>query len=94
MSYAPPSMRVLGSARASRAVIGAPPITSPRAAAPVPKEEFERRFLICFNCPWNIDWACQHSGCKTCPGAQKKLGAEPLKHLLATPFFKCPMKKF
>jgi hypothetical protein len=52
------------------------------------------RFHICHDCPWNLDWTCQHAGCAFCPGKQKHLGAEPLKHLLAEPFFKCPLKKF
>jgi hypothetical protein len=52
------------------------------------------RQKTCRTCDWNTDWTCQHIGCSKCPGAQKRMSAEPLKHLLADPFFRCPLNKF
>lgn len=88
MSYAPPSMRLRLNRRAS---------AIPHSAFRIPHlkpGEFLKRFNLCHGCPWNLDWVCQHTGCKVCPGKQAKMGEEPLKHLLAEPFFKCPMNKF
>jgi hypothetical protein len=56
--------------------------------------EFMARFNLCHDCPWNLDWTCQHAGCAVCPGKQKQTGADPLKQLLAEPFFQCPLRKF
>jgi hypothetical protein len=60
----------------------------------LPEVEHIYRVVMCDACPWNTAWTCQHFGCKVCPGAQKKLGVEPLKHLLREPRFKCPLNKF
>jgi len=86
MSYAPPSVRArLGTP------LGRIAITQPK---PFGELEISQRRAICAACEWNADWTCQHIGCKVCPGAQKKLGFEPLKHLISERFFTCPFKRF
>jgi hypothetical protein len=87
MSYAPPSRRSRGREREFTAKIPASP-------KPLPEDAFMARFDLCLACEWNLAWTCQHAGCAVCPGKQKQTGAEPLKLLLAEPFFQCPLKKF
>ena len=96
MSYAPPSVRKFGTRSSERGIIvyRAPAIPHSALRAPQLPGVFLARFNTCLDCPWNLDWTCQHAGCKVCPGKQKQTGADPLKHLLAEPFFKCPLKKF
>ena len=66
------------------------PVTKPE---PVPVNADER-MEICAACGFNVEWVCEHSGCKVCPGKARQLGANPLKTLLTRPQFKCPMRKF
>ena len=69
--------------------------TPPKAVPPPPVTvNAEERSAICTACGFNVDWVCEHSGCKICPGKARQLGANPLKTLLTRPQFKCPMRKF
>lgn len=65
--------------------------TQPRAT-PAPTEAIQRmigvRELICGSCDWNVDWICEHSGCKPC----RQRAAGGLKQALRNPRFQCPAK--
>jgi len=97
MSYAPPSIRKCGVRNAEHGMRGRRAPATPHSALRTPhlsEGGFMARFHVCHDCAWNVDWVCQHAGCKICPGKQAKLGENPLKLLLTEPFFKCPLKKF
>jgi hypothetical protein len=106
MSYAPPSIRKRGVRNAERGIKVRRDFVTPHSAflaapklradgrTPHSPDVFMKRFHICLDCPWNLNWTCQHAGCAFCPGKQKQIGADPLKQLLAEPFFKCPLNKF
>ena len=48
------------------------------------------RETICGACPWNVDWICEHPGCKPC--RQRKLGG--LRIALDVPGFRCAAGKW
>ena len=52
--------------------------------------EIEHIQAICAECPWNINWVCEHLGCKTCQ--QRRSGG--LKNYFVDPKFKCPAHKW
>jgi len=58
----------------------------------LPAASVSARMTICEQCPWQLDWVCQHPGCDVCPHKQKS--SAPLKALLESPAFRCPAKKF
>lgn len=60
---------------------GRPPLDSAAIAA---------REALCATCPWNVDWICEHSGCKPC--AQRQSGG--LRTALRSPTFRCASNKF
>ena len=45
---------------------------------------------VCAECPNNVDWICQHIGCRPC----KQQRAGGLKQALRSPYFRCPAGKF
>jgi hypothetical protein len=48
--------------------------------------EIARLQAICTACSWNINWICEHPGCKPC--RQRRAGG--LKSLITDPNARCP----
>jgi hypothetical protein len=64
-----------------------------QAAAPAQKRvAMEDREAICAACQFNVDWICEHVGCRTCSGRQRNTGG--LRTLLAQPGARCPAGKW
>ena len=45
---------------------------------------------VCAACKNNVDWICQHVGCRPC--RQQRIGG--LKTAIRNPYFQCPAGKF
>lgn len=70
-----------------RPIRGSSPIsTRPKIVAVTDRE------AICTGCRYNLDWICEHIGCRTCSGEQRKIGG--LRIRLADPTFRCAAGKF
>jgi hypothetical protein len=71
---------------------------SQRASRPLPPAtsafNYPARAMACTSCQWNVEWVCEHIGCQTCSGAQKRLRFQPLMDFLSNPQFHCPLNKF
>ena len=52
--------------------------------------EISRLQAICLACPWNVNWICEHPGCKPC--RQRRAGG--LKGLISDPHARCPAGKW
>ena len=55
-----------------------------------PAAEIDNVQAICSTCQWNINWICEHPGCKPC--RQRRAGG--LKGLILDPTAHCPAGKW
>jgi len=78
---------ILGARREAR---GARMGNGGAAAPPYRPQTVAEREAICGACPWNVDWICEHPGCKPC--RQRKLGG--LRIALDVPGFRCAAGKW
>jgi len=93
--YQFPKMKMDGTHHSPRFPVSAasPPVSSLATKSPhlspVPalrsQEEAARIEAICAVCKWNIDWICEHPGCRPC--RQRLAGG--LKQMIGKPFFRC-----
>ncbi len=61
-----------------------------RFTPPLTAETIAQRVSQCGSCKWNVEWICEHPGCRPC--RQRKAGG--LKSALQSPYFTCPAGKF
>jgi len=54
------------------------------------EDEIARIQAICEECTWNVNWICEHPGCKPC--RQRQSGG--LKGLILDPRANCPAHKW
>ena len=66
---------------------GAKPVSIP-AAPPRSDAVVEMILKNCDACQWNVNDACQHAGCKFCPGKQNRIGG--LTAMIRQPGSRCP----
>ena len=52
----------------------------------------KERIAVCSACQWNVNWICEHPGCRPCPARQRAVGG--LSALLPMRVFRCPIGKF
>jgi hypothetical protein len=55
-----------------------------------PEAEIARLESICQECPWNVNWICEHPGCQPC--RQRRTGG--LKAQLPDPAARCAANKW
>jgi len=67
-------------------ILPAPPITTITRLA----EDVARITAICEKCDWQINWICEHSGCRPCK--QRSIGG--LKVVINQPYSTCPANKW
>lgn len=68
-------------ARVEKEMTTSAAIRTPEAAA-----KFE---AVCAACQWNVDWICEHAGCRPC----KQRAAGGLKAMILKANFHCPAGK-
>ncbi len=64
------------------------PAPTPKPRPPRSPKEVARIEAICATCKWNVDWICEHSGCRPC----KQRVAGGLKLYLCMASFRCPAR--